>query len=61
MSSEPVFPSHETLTSIKSRRSIRTFTKQQVPDELIHVLLQSANDAPSAHNQAVMEIHRAER
>lgn len=51
MSSETVFPSNETLRSIKSRRSIRTFTKQPVPDELIHLLLQSANDAPSAHNQ----------
>jgi len=51
MSSETFSPSNETLKTINHRRSVRTFTKQPVPDELIHVLLRSANEAPSAHNQ----------
>ncbi|MCL4475556.1 MAG: nitroreductase family protein [Nitrospirae bacterium] len=45
------FPANDTLKTIGSRRSIRTFTKQPVSDELVNVLLQAANDAPSAHNQ----------
>jgi nitroreductase len=44
-------PSNETLKTIRNRRSIRTFTKQPVPDEVITLLLQAAHDAPSAHNQ----------
>jgi nitroreductase len=51
MSAEVCYPLNDTLITIKNRRSIRNFTKQQVPDELVHILLRSANDAPSAHNQ----------
>ncbi len=36
---------------IKNRHSVRLFTKQEVPDDDINVLLQAANEAPSAHNQ----------
>ena len=36
---------------IENRRSIRLFTKQEVSDDDINVLLQAANEAPSAHNQ----------
>jgi nitroreductase len=46
-----VYLSNDTLKTIKGRRSIRTFTKQPVSDELVRILLQAANDAPSAHNQ----------
>jgi nitroreductase len=49
--SDPVFSANETLQTIKRRRSIRLFTKQEVPDDLIRILLQAANEAPSAHNQ----------
>lgn len=42
---------NETITTIRNRRSIRTFTKQDVSDEHITAMLQAANDAPSAHNQ----------
>jgi nitroreductase len=42
---------NETLQTIKNRRSIRTFADRGVFDEQIAVLLQSANEAPSAHNQ----------
>jgi nitroreductase len=47
----PVFPCNETLQSIKDRHSVRRFTGQDIPDELIHILLEAANEAPSAHNQ----------
>jgi len=46
-----VFSLNETLQTIKSRRSIRLFTKQEVSDDHINLLLQAANEAPSAHNQ----------
>lgn len=42
---------NETLKTIKARRSIRTFTKDEISDEQIRILLQAANEAPSAHNQ----------
>jgi len=42
---------NETLQTIKNRHSVRTFTDREVSDEQITVLLQSANEAPSAHNQ----------
>jgi nitroreductase len=42
---------NETLKTIKTRRSIRLFTKQEVSNADIDLLLQAANEAPSAHNQ----------
>lgn len=42
---------NETLNTIKKRHSIRTFTDREVPDDIIKILLQAANQAPSAHNQ----------
>ncbi len=42
---------NETLRSIKDRRSIRNFTKDDISEEKVHMLLQAANEAPSAHNQ----------
>ena len=43
--------SNETLKAIKARRSIRLFAKQEVSDSDIRILLEAANEAPSAHNQ----------
>ncbi|HTZ17229.1 MAG TPA: nitroreductase family protein [Dissulfurispiraceae bacterium] len=42
---------NDTLQSIHTRRSIRVFMKDEVSDDQIAVLLQAANEAPSAHNQ----------
>ena len=42
---------NETLQTIHKRHSIRTFAEQDVSDEQIRILLQAANEAPSAHNQ----------
>jgi nitroreductase len=42
---------NETLKTIKNRHSVRSFTHQDVSDDQIRILLQSANEAPSAHNQ----------
>jgi nitroreductase len=46
-----VFSMNETLKNIQERRSIRSFAKEEISDEQISVLIQSANQAPSAHNQ----------
>jgi nitroreductase len=46
-----VFPLNDTLKTIHKRHSVRRFTEQEVSDEQIHLLLQAANEAPSAHNQ----------
>jgi nitroreductase len=45
------FPLNETLQTINNRHSIRTFTDYDVSHEQIKILLQAANEAPSAHNQ----------
>ena len=41
----------ETLKAIFTRRSIREYTQQAVPDELVQELLAAAMQAPSAGNQ----------
>lgn len=46
-----VFEMNETMKTIKARRSVRSFAKEEVTDEQVKVLLQAANMAPSAHNQ----------
>jgi nitroreductase len=50
-SDDVVFTLSETLKTIKSRRSIRTFADREVSEQQIAVLLHAANEAPSAHNQ----------
>lgn len=42
---------NETLKTISSRHSVRTFTRDDVADDQIEVLLRAGNAAPSAHNQ----------
>lgn len=42
---------NETLQNIKKRHSIRKFSEEPVSKELIEIILQAANQAPSAHNQ----------
>jgi len=46
-----VFRLNDTLTIIRARRSIRTFQKDEITDQQVDILLQAANQAPSAHNQ----------
>jgi nitroreductase len=41
----------ETLEAMLTRRSIREYTQQAVPDELVRELLAAAMQAPSAGNQ----------
>ena len=47
----PLMARNETLYTISARRSVRTFTKDEVTDEQVQTLLHAANLAPSAHNQ----------
>jgi nitroreductase len=42
---------NETLTTIHRRHSIRQFQDLPVDDKLIKIILDAANQAPSAHNQ----------
>ncbi len=42
---------NESLRTIASRRSVRTFTRDDVTAEQVKMLLHAANQAPSAHNQ----------
>ena len=51
MSIDSAFSLNDTLKTIRNRHSIRTFTGEEVSDDQIKILLQAANEAPSAHNQ----------
>jgi nitroreductase len=42
---------NDTLNMIAARRSVRTFTKDDIADVEVQQLLVAANQAPSAHNQ----------
>lgn len=42
---------NETLRSIAYRRSVRSYSGKDVSEEKIHIILDAANQAPSAHNQ----------
>ena len=48
---DSVLARNDTLRTIKGRRSVRTFAKDNVTEEEIGILLHAANKAPSAHNQ----------
>jgi nitroreductase len=48
---DSVLSANEALRTIRDRHSVRTFTRDDVSDEEIKVLLHAANAAPSAHNQ----------
>ena len=52
MQSDDVFSMrNETLKTINDRHSVRSFTKDDVTEDEIKVLLHAGNAAPSAHNQ----------
>jgi nitroreductase len=52
MPSDETMPNgNDTLRTIKARHSVRTFTRDEVSDGEIKILLDAANAAPSAHNQ----------
>ncbi len=40
-----------TINTILSRRSIRQYTRDEIPEEAVHLMLASAMSAPSAANQ----------
>ncbi len=39
------------IETIRRRRSVRRFAAEPISDDVVHVLLEAANDAPSAHNK----------
>lgn len=51
MSKPAELSGNPTLTTIKQRRSVRSFTDQPVPELDLLTMLSAANRAPSAHNQ----------
>ena len=48
--SNPAVPENDLIEVILSRHSIRTFTEQEVPRELLEKLVQAGIQAPSGHN-----------
>ena len=51
----------ETEKVILSRRSVRQYKKEQVPEFMVKRILEAGRFAPSAGNFPAMEVHRAAR
>ena len=51
----------ELVEAIKQRRSIRRYSEQPVPDELLTEILQLAREAPSAGNLRAYKVIMADR
>jgi nitroreductase len=45
------FPHNPVLETIRLRRSVRRYQRQEVPRQLLERILEAANQAPSAHNK----------
>ncbi|MEG2957894.1 MAG: nitroreductase family protein [Christensenellaceae bacterium] len=43
------------ISCVMNRRSVRAYTGEKIPDELVHQLLQAGMVAPSAHNSRPYE------
>lgn len=48
---------NEVLENIKSRRSVRTYTEQQVSAENLNLILEAATYAPSGYELPDMAFH----
>ncbi len=42
---------NETINTILTRRSVREYTKEQITDEQLNLILECAKNAPSGHNK----------
>ena len=49
---------NQIIQSLFSRKSVRAFTEQEIPEEIVQVILQASTQAPTAGNQQLYTILR---
>lgn len=49
---------NQIIESLFARKSVRVFTEQEIPEEIVQVILQASTQAPTAGNQQLYTILR---
>ena len=49
---------NQIIESLFARKSVRAFTEQEIPEEIVQVILQASTQAPTAGNQQLYTILR---
>ena len=49
---------NQIIQSLMTRKSVRSFTDQEIPEEIIQVILEASTQAPTAGNQQLYTILR---
>ena len=49
---------HQIIQSLMDRKSVRSFTEQEIPEEIVQVILKASTQAPTAGNQQLYTILR---
>ena len=57
MEMNQIIQSNQIIESLFARKSVRAFTEQEIPEEIVQVILQASTQAPTAGNQQLYTIH----
>lgn len=49
---------NQIIQSLMARKSVRAFTKQEIPEDIVQVILKASTQAPTAGNQQLYTILR---
>lgn len=49
---------NQIIQSLMARKSVRAFTKQEIPEDIVQVILKASTKAPTAGNQQLYTILR---
>ena len=49
---------NQIIQSLRARKSVRSFTEQEIPEEIVQVILEASTQAPTAGNQQLYTILR---
>ena len=58
MEMNQIIQSNQIIESLFARKSVRSFTEQEIPEEIVQVILEASTQAPTAGNQQLYTILR---
>ncbi len=58
MEMNKIIQSNQIIESLFARKSVRSFTEQEIPEEIVQVILEASTQAPTAGNQQLYTILR---
>ena len=58
MEMNQIIQSNQIIESLYARKSVRAFTEQEIPEEIVQVILEASAQAPTAGNQQLYTILR---